>query len=249
VTELRRVPKPLLFVRKHRGQTTERDRRVPAYWHAAGLAKYGHPIRYAYERAEAFGMLPDWRTSIMAGYEFGERCRDEHWSRGIIEVAKRRAEYQEYQRAYYQEIYEKAAAFLKIGGDVLDVGCGDGSGRNFNPQIRHYTGIDVLLTSPSPDLVQGNAEELPFPDERFEGVLCYSVLQHVREPERALDEIRRVLRPGGRFASLTCVDDPNPIFCWQWGRTDVLRLLAARFVVEDHQVLDKRHLLVNARKP
>src|SRR3712207_7497709 len=45
-----------------------------------------------------------------------------------------------------------------------------------------------------------SAYALPFPDGAFDAVLAHLVLMHLREPVRALAEIRRVLRPGGVVA-------------------------------------------------
>jgi len=45
--------------------------------------------------------------------------------------------------------------------------------------------------------VQGIGENLPFPDESFDWILCHTVIEHVRDVEACLGEIARVLRPGG----------------------------------------------------
>ncbi len=45
--------------------------------------------------------------------------------------------------------------------------------------------------------VHGNGEFLPFADESFDLLTCSEVLEHIRNPVRALTEMRRVLRPGG----------------------------------------------------
>jgi SAM-dependent methyltransferase len=45
--------------------------------------------------------------------------------------------------------------------------------------------------------VVGDARFLPFVDGSFDGIICNEVLEHVFEKEKVLDEIRRVLRPGG----------------------------------------------------
>ncbi len=45
--------------------------------------------------------------------------------------------------------------------------------------------------------IVGDARFLPFKDGVFDGVLCSEVIEHVFEKERVLDEIKRVLRPGG----------------------------------------------------
>src|SRR4029079_12466389 len=44
-----------------------------------------------------------------------------------------------------------------------------------------------------------DAEELPYPDASFDLVVGHAVLHHVPDVERALGEVLRVLRPGGRF--------------------------------------------------
>ncbi len=49
------------------------------------------------------------------------------------------------------------------------------------------------------DLRQGSVYDLPYPADRFELVVCFSVLEHLDRVGRALEEIARVLRPGGFF--------------------------------------------------
>jgi len=58
-----------------------------------------------------------------------------------------------------------------------------------------YVNLD-LFAIPGVD-VAANAEHLPFPDGTFQRVECDAVLEHVRDPARVMDEIRRVLAPGG----------------------------------------------------
>jgi len=45
--------------------------------------------------------------------------------------------------------------------------------------------------------IVGDALRLPFPDATVDGIICSSVLEHLPEPWRAVEEIRRVLKPGG----------------------------------------------------
>jgi ubiquinone/menaquinone biosynthesis C-methylase UbiE len=60
-------------------------------------------------------------------------------------------------------------------------------------------------------IVEADAEALPFPDDCFDTVVCTLVLCSVGDPGRSLEELRRVLRPGGSFLFLEHVrsDDPR----------------------------------------
>jgi SAM-dependent methyltransferase len=93
---------------------------------------------------------------------------------------------------------------LQAGARVLDVGCGNG--KLFAPLGRagfDVLGVDVsrnaLGAMASSRVVQGDACHLPVKAERFDGAVCYDVLQHLLQDERrqAVCEIRRVLKPGG----------------------------------------------------
>jgi ubiquinone/menaquinone biosynthesis C-methylase UbiE len=48
-------------------------------------------------------------------------------------------------------------------------------------------------------LVRGSVYELPYPEARFDLVVCFSVFEHLHEYRKGLREVARVLRPGGRF--------------------------------------------------
>lgn len=93
------------------------------------------------------------------------------------------------------------------GVRLLDVGCGSGwSTFNFATAGYRATGIDLNpgAFEPPPhdhcDLRRGSATEIPFDSETFDLVACYQCLEHVPDPERALDEMVRVCRPGGAIA-------------------------------------------------
>ena len=62
---------------------------------------------------------------------------------------------------------------------------------------------------PNVEFHQGDAQELPFADETFDAAVCGYGLLHVPEPEKALSEMRRVLRPGGRMA-VSVWEGPKP---------------------------------------
>lgn len=59
--------------------------------------------------------------------------------------------------------------------------------------------------------VRGDARELPFRDGSFDAVCCFAALYLIEEPMRALDEIVRVLAPGGKLALMSsCNRGPVP---------------------------------------
>lgn len=62
----------------------------------------------------------------------------------------------------------------------------------------------------SVELVEGNAERLPFPDAAFAGLTFTYLLRYVDDPATALRELARVVRPGGRIAGLEFGVPPGP---------------------------------------
>lgn len=109
---------------------------------------------------------------------------------------------------------------LSAGHAVLDVACGPGNfTRSFGKVVDHdgiAIGLDVspsMLARAAADAehegvediayVRAAATELPFRKESFEGVCCFGALYLIDDPEAALAEMRRVLKPGGRIALMT----------------------------------------------
>jgi SAM-dependent methyltransferase len=93
---------------------------------------------------------------------------------------------------------------------VLEVGCGLGTDAvNFARAGARYTGVDLTeasialvrkrfeLERLTGDLRVADAEALPFQDDSFDLVYSHGVLHHTPDTWRAIDEIHRVLRPGG----------------------------------------------------
>jgi ubiquinone/menaquinone biosynthesis C-methylase UbiE len=113
-------------------------------------------------------------------------------------------------------------------GRVLEIGAG--TGRNLplfhsaslvialepDPAMRERA-EEAARTAPVPvELVDGQAEDLPFPEESFETVVASYVLCTVSDPEQALREVRRVLRPDGTFRFYEHVRSADPrLAMWQ----------------------------------
>jgi phosphatidylethanolamine/phosphatidyl-N-methylethanolamine N-methyltransferase len=107
----------------------------------------------------------------------------------------------------------------KIGGRVLEVGVGTGiSLPLYSPNVRIF-GTDIseaMLNKAKQRVAEGHlknieglavmdAEKLEFPDNSFDVVMAQYVVTAVPNPEVALDEFARVLRPGGELIILTRV--------------------------------------------
>jgi ubiquinone/menaquinone biosynthesis C-methylase UbiE len=111
---------------------------------------------------------------------------------------------------------------LSPGDVVLDVACGPGNfSREFARAVGNtglVVGIDASRTMlergaaelraaglANLGLIRGDATRLPFDDASFDAVCCFAALHLFADPFGGLDEMRRVLRPGGRIALMTSV--------------------------------------------
>ena len=103
------------------------------------------------------------------------------------------------------EIERHVAAFsasLSTGARVLDAGAGEGNYRD-RFKAQRYCGLDLGVGDGAWDYskldVLGDLSLLPFRDGAFDATLNVVTLEHVREPARVLEELGRVLAPGGRI--------------------------------------------------
>jgi SAM-dependent methyltransferase len=100
---------------------------------------------------------------------------------------------------------EKFRGFLRpyLTGAVLDIGCGPQPVPEYlagHPTTR-IAGLDPLPALHPFVFVQGTAEFVPWADRTFDTVVAATSLDHVLLLDRALREIRRVLRPDGTFVT------------------------------------------------
>lgn len=81
-----------------------------------------------------------------------------------------------------------------VSGDILDAGAG---ARRYDHLFRGtVTAIDVV-PNPERNVLKADVNALPFPDARFDAVLAIELFEYLTTPERAISEIRRVLKDGG----------------------------------------------------
>ena len=111
------------------------------------------------------------------------------------------------------QLYHRTATQADLSGKrVLEVGCGHGGGATYLMRTLRpasYTGLDLNRAGiafcrtrqnlPGVDFGHGDAENLPFPDRSFDGVINVESSGAYPHFPRFLAEVARVLRPGGHF--------------------------------------------------
>ena len=103
-----------------------------------------------------------------------------------------------------------AAVGGRLDGCLLEDGCGVGMYiKHLAPHVGSIIGLDYdhqrasEAHQHSPQIVNGASEELPFPTNSFDAILSHEVLEHVRDDRSAVEEMLRVLKPGGVIAMFT----------------------------------------------
>lgn len=109
----------------------------------------------------------------------------------------------------------------QVSGVVLEIGMGTGANLPFYNHVEFVAGIDLrpahlagalARTNGTPVGIScANAQQLPFGNGRFDNIVSTLVFCSIPEPPLALAEIRRVLKPNGRFYLLEHVRGQNPV--------------------------------------
>jgi SAM-dependent methyltransferase len=154
------------------------------------------------------------------------RAEDRHWW------------YQGRRRVLEQAI---ARLGLPTQARILDAGCG--SGRNMVDLAHHgiVTGVELSSTSVqlarernSGEVLEGSVMDMPLDDHSFDLTVSLDVIEHLEDDVGALQELRRVTKPGG--ALLVTV----PAYQWLWSGHDEVN--------HHHRRYNRRTLLAAARE-
>jgi ubiquinone/menaquinone biosynthesis C-methylase UbiE len=146
-------------------------------------------------------------------------------------------EFMDWYRTVEPYMFETIARQSWQGRRVLEVGCGQGPLSNHLPSLgASMIGVDMSdaslrraaegrreLGNHTLTLMQADAEKLPFADESFDAVVSFGVLHHTPDTDGSVQEVRRVLKPGGT-ATVMLYRTGNP----KWWATALLRSWAQR---------------------
>lgn len=127
---------------------------------------------------------------------------------------------------FYREICARIRPHLKSDMEVLELACGPGPlSRPLSSNVREWLATDFSENMIAQAKKQGESERLhfsvadatalPYPDAHFDCVVIANALHIMPQPEQAMREISRVLKPGG----LLCA----PTFLWAEGKANKFR--------------------------
>jgi demethylmenaquinone methyltransferase / 2-methoxy-6-polyprenyl-1,4-benzoquinol methylase len=162
----------------------------------------GLPRRYdLLSAALSFGQDPRWRRALVsaAAPAPGERVLDVATGTGMV-AAELLSRWDCSVVGIDQSAEMLAAARARFDG-AADGGPGVSGGRQRLARVQ---------------LIEGQAEQLPFPDGSFDGLTFTYLLRYVDDPRATMRELARVVRPGGRVVSLEFGVPPNPAARAAW---------------------------------
>ena len=169
-------------------------------------------IRCRLAPACAIVEMANWHHVVFAGH-----YRDAEWSQGSavpLDLSERWFAWVMGRTArHYDGLLadRKRSLLSEVGGTVVEIGPGTGTNFRYYPRNIHWIGVEpnrymhpylqraAEAAGVPIEVLLGRAENLSLPDESADAVVATAVLCSVDDPHKALQEVRRVLKPGGRF--------------------------------------------------
>jgi ubiquinone/menaquinone biosynthesis C-methylase UbiE len=119
---------------------------------------------------------------------------------------------QHYER-FYTTFFSLDRNFY-AGKCIIDIGCGPRGSLEWADMAKKRVGLDSLAKKymklgadkHKMTYVNAGAESIPFPAAYFDAAFAFNSLDHVRDLDRAINEIKRIVKPGGLFLLITEID-------------------------------------------
>ena len=167
--------------------------------------------------AEKAGKVQAMFAAIAHSYDLNNRVhsffQDQRWRRAAVRAAG---------VGPRSRVLDCACGTGDLSEAFADAGAAEVTGLDFTPQMLDIARHKAARAAARPGraavhYVQGDAMALPFEDGRFDAVSIAFGIRNVAQPERAIAEFFRVLRPGGRLVVLEFADPANPLVRWLGG--------------------------------
>lgn len=94
---------------------------------------------------------------------------------------------------YQSNLKDVRGTILDIGSGTQNLSYGNGT-KIIRLDVKQTGNVDVIA----------DAHNIPLPDSSFDAIICKEVLEHLYHPHKAIEEMFRVLKPGGKFVGSTC---------------------------------------------
>lgn len=158
--------------------------------------------------------------------------------------------------AVFRSIEAKNIACVSMERPILDIGCGFGEFAGVFFESKVEMGLDIsweeLISAKKGNkykkLTWADAKELPFKDDYFGTVLSVSVLEHIEGVEQVIDEVFRVLKPGGKFVFTVNTKKIDNLLYWPKILDDFgLKALAKKYAEFYHRLFKHTTLWTKKR--
>ncbi|MEP6900859.1 MAG: methyltransferase domain-containing protein [Actinomycetota bacterium] len=142
-----------------------------------------------------------------------------------------------FEKRFLSKWREETLSFLPENAKILEIGAGTGANFKFYPTCQHAVASEISLKmldfarrkTNSIELIQANAETLPFAENSFDAAFATLVFCSIPKPENAFAELQRIVKPNGKIILLEHVR-PNG---WLGFVFDFLNIFTVA-IIEDH---------------